>query len=397
MLSDFSPLPPDPILGLSAAYREDRNPNKVDLGVGVYKDDSGVSPIMAAVKQAEAAILLEEQSKAYLPPVGTEGFLVGMQQMLFGENHAVVLDGRCKTQQTTGGCGALRVAAQLLMRGSDSATVWVSTPTWANHVPLLGDAGITIREYPYYDYTTHTIDFDGMLSGLEQAAAGDFVLLHGCCHNPCGADLSLSQWEILSGYLGQRGLTPFVDLAYQGLGDGLDEDVAGLRLLADTLPEMIVASSCSKNFGLYRERTGTLSVIADTAEHADNALKQMLNVARGIYSMPPSHGAAIVETILQDSELTEVWASELNIMRQRINGLRLDFAEQAAARGIGRDFSHIAREKGMFSFLGISAEEVECLKSEYSVYMVNSSRINVAGMNSSNMEYLVDALAAVLA
>lgn len=397
MLSNFSPLPPDPILGLSAAYREDTNPDKVDLGVGVYKNENGVSPVMAAVKRAEATLLSNEDSKAYLPPAGTEGFLSGTQRMLFGEGHDVLVEGRCKTQQTTGGCGALRVAAQLLMRGSDTATVWVSTPTWANHVPLLGDAGVTIREYPYYDYVSRTIDFEGMLLGLEQAKAGDFVLLHGCCHNPCGADLSLTQWQALGDFLAERGLTPFIDLAYQGLGDGLEEDVAGLRMLAGTLPEMIVASSCSKNFGLYRERTGTLSVIADTAEHADNALKQMLNIARGIYSMPPSHGAAIVETILESTELKEEWASELSGMRQRINGLRLDFAKKTAARGIGRDFSHIAREKGMFSFLGISESEVERLRADFSIYMVNSSRINVAGINDDNMDYLVESLASVLA
>ncbi|MFT5483955.1 MAG: aspartate aminotransferase [Halieaceae bacterium] len=397
MLSQFEALPPDPILGLSAAYAEDKNPHKVDLGVGIYKDESGVSPVMDAVKKAEAIILRTEKSKAYLPPVGTPGFIGSSQRLLFGSNHPVLIDGRCKTQQTTGGCGALRVAAQLLVRGNAAVSIWVSNPTWANHVPLLGDAGVTIREYPYYDYNTRSIDFESMLSGLEAAQAGDFVLLHGCCHNPSGADLTIGQWHRLAEFFGERGLIPFVDIAYQGLGDGLDEDAAGMRYLAANLPEMIVASSCSKNFGLYRERTGTLSVIADTEAHAGNALKQMLNVARGIYSMPPSHGAAVVETILADIELTENWATELASMRQRINGLRVDFAEKALSSGVNQDFSHIAREKGMFSFLGITPEQVECLKRDYGIYMVDSSRINVAGINSTNLDYLVESLAAVVA
>ena len=358
MFEGLQALPQDPILGLMLKFRDDTNPDKLDLGVGVYKDEQGNTPIMAAVHAAEAQLLTSETTKTYIGPAGSELFNQRSRELVFGSDHSVIKDNRIASAQTPGGCGALRMAAEFIRGCSTDSKVWVSTPTWANHIPLLGGAGVPLKEYPYYDYDQKSIQFDAMMATLEQAAKGDYLLLHGCCHNPSGADLNRDQWQSVAELCSRKGIIPFIDMAYQGLGNGIDEDAYGVRLLADTVPEMLVATSCSKNFGLYRERTGTLFVVAGNAQQAAITGSQLFNKIRGHYSMPPSHGAAIVETILSDNALTQQWQDELQVMRERIQWLRDTLVERIAAAGVERDFNFIRQQYGMFSFLGITAEQV---------------------------------------
>ena len=396
MFEALTSLDADPILGLMAAYRADENPQKIDLGVGVYKDPQGRTPVMAAVKEAEARILASQDTKSYVGPAGDAEFDELIAQLLLGDSLASSLQGRRCTMQVPGGCGGLRLAAEFVNKANPSARIWVSDPTWPNHVPLLGAAGLKIETYPYYDYQNHAIRFEEMLATLRKANADDLVLLHGCCHNPCGADLSNDQWHQIKDLALEQGFTVFIDLAYQGLGDGLEEDVYGTRLLAESLPELIVVSSCSKNFGLYRERVGALTVICNTDRQLPAVSSQLAAIARGIYSMPPDHGAAIVRVILQDPDLRSSWDLELTDMRERINGLRATLSQRLREAGVESDFSFIQQEKGMFSFLGIDVEQVRRLTGEHSIYLVNSSRINIAGINDDNIDYLVESLASIL-
>ena len=389
-------LPNDPILGLSIAYANDINPGKVDLGVGVYKNDLGQTPIMKAVAEAEKLRIARDITKAYTPPAGVPGANEASTRLGFGADHPAVVAGRVRTVQAPGGCGALRVAAELIQRARPGAQLWVSTPTWANHVPLLGSAGLKLREYPYYDYAGHDINFAAMMATLKDIPRGDLVLLHACCHNPSGADLTPAQWNQVADVLEERGIIPFVDMAYQGFGEGLEQDAYGLRMLAHRVPEMIVANSFSKNFGLYRERAASLSFVFANPQQADAGFSQLLNVARGIYSMPPAHGSTIVDIILHSEELTHVWQSELTQMRNRIAGLRVQLVESLNALQQARDFSFIARERGMFSFLGLTVEQVHRLKNEYSIYMTDTSRISVAGLTTEKMDYVAKAITAVL-
>ncbi len=393
MFEALKPLPQDPILQLMQTFREDTRPDKVDLGIGVYKDDAGNTPIMTAVHEAERRLLEGETTKSYVGPAGAAGFNNAMAELILGSNSRLIRDGRTSVVQTPGGCGALRMAAEFLRLCKPDTTVWVSTPTWANHLPLLGGAGLAIREYPYLNPETLEVDFAAMLGTLEGAKAGDVVLLHGCCHNPSGADLSQSQWQEITSLIQRKGLLPFVDMAYQGLGEGLEADAAGLRHLAGSVPEMLIAASCSKNFGLYRERTGALALISATATVSSAATSQLLSVIRSHYSMPPAHGAAIVETILGDDGLRAQWQEELSGMCERILHLRHGFAAALAPVG---DFSFIARQRGMFSFLGISPEQVNQLRTEHGIYMLESSRVNVAGLNDQVMPRVADAIRDVL-
>jgi aspartate aminotransferase len=397
MFQSLQALPADPILGLMAAYRADDNPKKIDLGVGVYKDTNGNTPVMQAVKKAESLILDAQQSKSYVGPTGAAEFNQVSAELIFGESLVSKLGKRRVTAQAPGGCGGLRLAAEFVKKANPEARVWVSDPTWANHVPLLGSSGLKIEQYPYYDYDSHSVRFDAMMETLQQVDSGDLVLLHGCCHNPCGADLSKEQWQAVRDLALDKGFTVFIDLAYQGLGDGLEEDVYGVRLLAEALPELIVVSSCSKNFGLYRERTGALTVICDKESSAEIATTQIAAAARAMYSMPPDHGAAIVQTIMTSPELRSEWDAELTEMRNRINSLRAQLVARLKDAGVQQDFSFIEREKGMFSFLGVSVEHIQKLVNDYSIYIVNSSRINVAGINDSNIDYLTSSIAEVLA
>lgn len=396
MFEHLQALPADPILNLMVQYRRDNNPHKVDLGVGVYKDEQGHTGIMHAVTAAETHLLATETTKTYIGPAGAEGFNYHISRLLLGNDHSAIKDQRITVAQTPGGCGALRMAAEFTAKCSPDATVWVSDPTWANHIPLLKGAGLNITEYPYYDGETKGIRFDAMCSALETAKAGDLVLLHGCCHNPSGADLSKAQWDAIAELLIRKNLIPFVDIAYQGLGDGLAEDAYGVRLLADKAPEMLIASSCSKNFGLYRERTGSVMVIAPNQQQAAVTASNLFSIIRGHYSMPPAHGAAIVETILGNAELTKSWDDELTLMRTRILQLRHQLANEMVVTGCAQDFSFIPQQKGMFSFLGINKQQVGQLRDEYSIYMVNSSRINIAGLSAQNLSYVAQSLSSVL-
>jgi aspartate aminotransferase len=396
MFQSLQALPADPILGLMASYRADSNPKKIDLGIGVYKNEAGDTPVMTAVKKAEGMILDSQTTKSYVGPTGDAGYNAIVAELLLGKSLNDSLGKRRVTVQSPGGCGGLRLAAEFIKSANPDATVWVSNPTWANHVPLLGSAGLKIAEYPYYDYDSHSVKFDAMIECLSKIDSGDIVLLHGCCHNPCGADLNQEQWQQVRDVSLKQGFTVFIDLAYQGLGDGLEEDVYGTRLLAESLPELIVVSSCSKNFGLYRERTGAMTLICDSDAAAAVAITQIAGAARAMYSMPPDHGAATVQLILSNDALRTEWDAELTEMRDRINGLRAQFVKQIQSIGIEQDFSFIEREKGMFSFLGVNVDQVQTLVNDYSIYLVNSSRINVAGINDSNIEYLSNSLAAVL-
>lgn len=397
MFDRLSMLPSDPILGLIGQYNADTNPHKIDLGVGVYRDAEGHTPILQTVKKAESTLWQTEQTKAYIGPAGNQAFNDAVLALILGGDHSALVDHRAVAMQTPGGCGALRVAAELIVAANSSAKIWVSDPTWGNHVPLLGDSGLQIDTYPYYDYDNHSVRFDDMIATLsESASAGDLVLVHACCHNPSGADLSAEQWQVLAKLCLDKGLIPFVDMAYQGFGDSLEEDAAGLRLMAETLPEVIFAYSCSKNFGLYRERIGAVGMIAANQNQAKVVSSQIMRIVRGIYSMPPSHGAAIVNTILQDDALRAEWVTELAQMRERIQSMRHLLLDTLTEAGSGSQFDFIVSEKGMFSFLGLSPRQVEALIKEHSVYMVDSSRINVAGLTPYNVGPLVAALTAVL-
>lgn len=391
MLEKLAALPEDPLLGLITAFARDTNPNKIDLGVGVYQDESGRTPVMQAVLAAEARLLETEGSKAYLPPVGDAAFNSGMRRLLLGTDCEQRLGPRLASVQTPGGCGALCIGAEVIHRSSPDARVWVSDPTWPNHVPLLGSVGLQLENYPYYDYARHRLDFDAMIDSLRQASAGDVILLHGCCHNPSGADLNMEQWQAVTDLVLERGLIPFVDVAYQGLGAGLDEDAAGVRWMAERVPEMLIAASCSKNFGLYRERTGALMLLGKSEDVTRAAESQALNAARQTYSMAPSHGALIVGMILQDAALERGWRQELDQMRGRISGMR-----EAVVERLGNDFAFIREEFGMFSFLGITQEQLRRLREEYGIYMAGSTRINVAGLTPGNIDYFARAMGEVL-
>ena len=395
MLQELQQLPMDPILGLSAACRADPNPNKVDLTVGIYMDEQGLCPVFEAVQLAQRSIVEQEVTKAYLAAAGDEQFNIGIQRLTLGDDSAALAQRRVSSIQTPGGCGALRIGAEIIHAAVPGARVWVSDPTWPVHIPLLGSVGLQFHSYRYYDAASHGVNFDGMVEDLKNARVGDVVLLHGCCHNPSGADLSLAQWEVVADMAEQQGFTPFVDFAYQGLGDGLDEDAAGLRLLVARLPEVIVAASCSKNLGLYRERTGATIFICRDETNASAILSQAQAAARRVYSMPPAHGALVAGRVLMDDHLGGIWRTELAAMCQRINSLRTSLREALEAHSAA-DYAFIEREKGMFSFLGLSAEQAVRLRQEYGVYMLDSSRINVAGINASNIDYVAASVSQVL-
>ena len=397
MFQSLQALPPDPILGLTAKFKTDANPDKIDLGMGVYKDGVGNTPIMKAVKQAEKIILQSQDSKTYVGPNGAADYNETIAKLILGQDLFQSLGKRRVTVQTPGGCGGLRLAAEFIGKANAEATVWVSDPTWANHKPLIGSAGLKFKSYPYYDHESHSVKFIDMLKILQQVPQGDLVLLHGCCHNPSGADLSPEQWEAVRDVALQQGFNVFIDLAYQGMGTGLEEDVHGVRLLAESLPELIIVSSCSKNFGLYRERTGAVTLVCDSDESCATASTVLTAAARANYSMPPDHGAAIVQLIMNTPELRSSWEEELKEIRDRINRLRSQFVQKLKDAEIARDFGFIENEKGMFSFLGVNAGQIKTLIENYSIYLVNSSRINVASINDNNIDYLVDSLAEVLA
>ena len=397
MLEHLDRLPPDPILGVMAAFRADSDPHKVDLGVGVYRDDAGETPVLRAVREAEQELLARQTTKTYVAAVGNAGFNQAMERLVLGQGHAALDSGRLRTIQAPGGCGALRLGAELIRAAASDAVVHVSTPTWANHVPLLSNCGLKLEPYPYFDSATGGVAFDAMLGALDRLPARSVVLLHASCHNPTGADLEDEQWRELLALVRRRSLLPFIDMAYQGLGRGVAEDAYGPRLFCAELPEVLVAVSCSKNFGLYRERTGALHVLSATQTAADAAISQLMRIARGLYSMPPDHGAAIAHAILTEERLRRSWESEVEAMRLRIQRLRAAALQQLTATCPRKDFGYIARQRGMFSYLGVDVEAVRELRERHHVYMMDDSRINIAGLRMDNVGYFAEAVAKVLA
>ena len=395
MFADLEKLAPDPILGVTIAFRADPTPGKVDLGVGVYRDSHGQTPIPAAVREAERAVLSAQTSKTYVGPLGNADFNQRIAELALGSLTARLRE-RVATIQTVGGCGALRLGAEILKATRKEPVVHVSTPTWANHEPLLGSSGLALQRYPYYDAAAHRLEFERMLDALERIAPGNVVLLHGCCHNPTGADLAPAEWEQVADLLLRRSLTPFVDMAYQGLGEDLERDATGLRIIADRVPEMLLAISCSKNFGLYRERVGALTVLAENPAAAVAVSSHQARIARRIYSMPPDHGAAIAAHVLGDAKLRQAWELELAGMSARIAELRNLLADRLARRRPDLDLGWLRHQKGMFSLLGIDAVRLETLRERHHVYTPPDSRINVAGVSQANVDYVADSIAPLL-
>ncbi|MEM9172566.1 MAG: amino acid aminotransferase [Pseudomonadota bacterium] len=396
MLFDVEPLPGDPILELMAAYRADASDRKVDLGVGVYQDDAGNTPVLTAVSEAEAQILKQQTTKSYVGIAGAAEFNDQMATMLFGASHPSLQAGRIVTVQSAGGSGGLRVAGELIRQLRPQATVWVTTPTWPNHTPLLSAAGLSLQSVRYYSDEMNAVDFPAFIADLGDIPEGDVLLLHGCCHNPTGADLNQEQWAQVAQVCRERGLLPFVDIAYQGFAEGLESDAFGARLLAEHVPEMVVVTSCSKNFGLYRERVGALSVVTASASTAPALRSHLLKVVRAMISMPPDHGARIVATILASQALRQQWLDELESMRSRMQAQRAAFVAALPAP-LAERFAFVAEQRGMFSLLGITRAQIDHLRSQWHVYIVGSSRVNVAGLTSAKVDYLAEALAATLA
>ncbi len=392
MFQQLKRLNPDAILGLMATFRADPAPQKVDLGVGVFRDLSGNTPILDCVRRAEKRVLAGQSTKSYVGAAGREEFNHAVEELVLGPAHAARRDRRARTVQAPGGCGALRVGAELIRAAAPGTTVHVSDPTWGNHVPLLGSSGLRLEPYPYYDAASHELRFEAMLERLDRAPAGDVVLIHACCHNPTGADLAPDQWRSLIALLERRQLVPYLDLAYQGFGDDLLTDVAGVRMVADKLPEVLIATSYSKNLGLYRERVGALIVISDTETRADAVYSQVLQIARSIYSMPPDHGAAIAACIFADPELRESWLSELSVMRNRIKDMRALLARHLREVTGNGSFDFIETQRGMFSLLGVSPEIVGRLRDEHHIYMTNDSRMNLAGVMPHNAAYVAKSI-----
>jgi aspartate aminotransferase len=396
MFEHLAAVVPDPILGLMAAFRADPDPRKVDLGVGVYRDEQGNTPVLEAVRVAESALLARQTTKTYVGPAGNLGFNQSMEHLVLGAAHPAIAGGRVRSVQTPGGCGALRLGAELIRAAASDAVVHVSTPTWANHTPLLAGSGLQLERYPYFDPASGGVQFAAMTAALERLPARAVVLLHASCHNPTGADLSQGEWRELLALVKRRELMPFIDMAYQGLGEGVDADAFGLRLFCAELPEVLCAVSCSKNFGLYRERTGALHLVSSSPAAADAALSQLVRIARGIWSMPPDHGAAIVQAILAEEPLRQQWASELEAMRRRMEELRLEVVQQLHRHCPQRDFGFIARQRGMFSFFGIDIAQVRALRDRHHVYMTDDSRMNIAGLRPENLEFFARSVAEVL-
>jgi aspartate aminotransferase len=378
------------------AYAADRNPQKSDLGIGVYRDANGESPILGCVRRAEKQLLDVRRTKDYLAPDGNKSYSTLVERLILGDGHRALAERRVCSIQTPGGGGALRAGAELIKTISPRARVWVSGPTWDHQIFVLGKAGVNVAEYPYYDRGNNTLTFARMCEALGKARAGDVVLLHGCCHNPTGEDLSLAQWHELAALLVENKLVPYVDLAYQGFGDGIEEDVAGTRMLAETLPEMLIASSSSKSFGVYRDRAGALTIIgAEAGEQMGRIARQIFEIGCGLYFMPPDGGASTVAAILGDPELRELWTSELNTMRARIDRLRALFREALESES-SRDFSFIARQKGMFSLLPLDTRMLRQLEADHSIYMMPEGRINIAAMTEERVAPVAAAIAAVI-
>jgi aspartate/tyrosine/aromatic aminotransferase len=393
MWKSVQPAPPDSILGLTDAFRKDQNPKKVNLGVGVYKDENNKTPVLRCVKAAEEELLETEASKSYLPISGDPAYGNAVQQLVLGEGNSVIVDKRAATVQAPGGTGALRVGGDLIHKFNPQAKVWVSSPTWANHNGIFGAAGFEIKQYGYYNPESRDLDFDLLMNDLQNIPVGDVVVLHACCHNPSGVDLTNDQWKQVATLAAKTGWIPFLDFAYQGFGDGVDEDRFAVEQFAAAGIDCYVASSFSKNFGLYNERTGAITVITQSADEANVAMSHLKTVVRTNYSNPPAHGALVASLILNSSELRTVWLEELAGMRDRIKDMRKALVQGLIAQGVDGDFSFIERQCGMFSFSGWSDDVVARLRKDDSIYVVGGGRINLAGLTNSNIEYVCAAVA----
>jgi aspartate aminotransferase len=396
MFESVTTAPADPILGLSESFKQDSRPSKINLSVGVFQDASGATPVLASVKSAERRLVEAERTKNYKPIDGDPEYDRRVRELLFGAEDPLVTSGRAVTSHTPGGTGALRVWADFLAKTSPGARIWLSDPTWANHAQIFAAAGLSMKTYPYFDKASNGLAFEAMLSALEQAPSGDWILLHACCHNPTGVDPSPEQWQHIAELLERRKLLPLVDFAYQGFGAGIEEDATSVRTLLRHTHELAICSSYSKNFGLYNERTGALTVVAKTAREAAAVQSQVKVCIRANYSNPPAHGGAIASTILADPALAAEWRNEVSAMRTRIATIRELFVVTFRRLGVARDFSFIARQKGMFSFTGLTPEQVQRLREEHAIYIVSSGRINVAGMNEQNVDVVCKAIAQVL-
>lgn len=390
---------PDPILGLTEAFKADKRTNKINLSVGVYKDANGGTPILESIKQAERALIEYELTKSYMPIDGSPAFGRCVQRLLLGKDHPLIAHNRCTASHTPGGTGALRVAGDLIHQQMPKATIHLTDPTWANHAGIFGAAGVPTGKLPWFDAQANSLNLPGFLDALPNTTPGDFVLLHGCCHNPTGVDPTPEQWEQIAKAIAEQQLIPVVDFAYQGFAEGIDEDATGLRTLLEHNDEAMVCSSFSKNFGLYCERVGALVIIAKTPDEVDAVQSNVKICIRRNYSNPPAHGAAIVSTVLNDEQLTNQWIEELATMRGRVNGIRKTFAEALDKRDVklaadGNGF--ITRQNGMFSFSGLDPQQVAALREQHAIYIVGSGRINVAGITEDNVDQLADAIAEVM-
>ncbi len=391
----FSHLPApalDPILSLSTAYRADPRPNKVDLGIGVYKNSQGDTPVMRAVQKAQDIVVATQKTKAYVGLAGCEEFNQSMINLLLKGTSAY---DRVSAIQTPGASGALRMLADLMRFAQPDTTVWISDPSYVNHKPIMEAAGLKVRYYRYFSPVTKQVDVELMLSDLSGASRNDVVLLHGCCHNPTGADIDFATWQAITELAQRNGFTPFVDIAYQGFGDGLEEDARGLRFMAENVEEMLITTSCSKNFALYRERTGAAMVVANNITDANHAKGKLLTLARATYTMPPDHGAALVKTILQNQELTQLWKQELSEMQQRLLNLRKTLCNELRNKHNTSQFDFIANHKGMFTVLGFTPEQMAELREQYGIYGVGDGRINIAGLTEKDIPYVAQAIVSV--
>ena len=399
MFTEIQPTGVDQIMALLKSFRADERKDKVNLVVGVYADDNGNVPVLHVVKQAEKRLLQSEKTKNYVGIAGDPDLRKINPALLLGNEAKQIAEGRVVSVHTPGGTAALRVGADLISHilGKDSS-VWVSNPTWANHIPVIKAAGLTPKVFPYFSESSRSLDFDGMMSSLQQhAKPKDVLLLHACCHNPTGIDLSAEQWSILCDFILERNLFPYIDCAYQGFGRGLEEDVAGLRHIASRVPEMLIANSFSKNFGIYRERCGGLTAMASTEKDALKTLGAMEGIIRSNYSMPPSHGAQIVSEIIHDKELHSCWIQELQEMRERVMNVRTSLRKNLEQRQVTEDISFLTDQIGMFSYTGFHAEQVARLREEFGIYTAADGRINVAGISSKNIDIVANGFSHVLA
>ena len=388
--------PPDPILGLTEAFRNDSRPEKVNLGVGIFVDERGATPVLDCIRQAGQQLQETEKTKNYLPISGAPEYGEAVSRLICGAEFSGLATGRVAVTQAPGGTGALRIGAEFLRQFRPGATIWVPTPTWDNHKKLFGAAGFAIKDYPYYSSVSHAVDVDAMCAGLAAIPADDIVLLHVCCHNPTGGDVDAAGWQRVAEIAVRRGWLPFFDFAYQGFGDGLEEDRRGLQTVLAQIPEALVAYSFSKNMGLYSERVGALLMMADDSSAARAVLSQVKRIIRVIYSNPPKHGAALAQTVLTQPGLYRRWVEEVTAMRQRIAANRRMLADGLSQRVPEQDFSFITRQKGMFSYSGLSDAQVDFLREEKAIYMVKGGRINVAGLMAESLDYVCDSIAASL-